>query len=704
MVRSKASSAKLKQNAPAAAAAANGGAAAAAAKPAAEVAAVVLDEKDTGIRLVMEVLGVPADKVKVEVKAGHGTPTAKLPSGAQVTGAMTLSKYFHTLSTASPDLLGTTDADKAEVEAQVDAALTIAKRLVPENFPASEKDRERIDGVLAEANAWLAGRVFAAGKGLTVADLFWFGAVYVSVATMPAAGRLKFSNVTRYFDLIQNLIAELGKPVHLAMVDIDLEYTAAELEALGVVDTAAAGKKEKTKEKKGVEAPEAAAKGAKADGAAAKKEGKKGKGEPNGATEKAAAAPAEKGKGAKAEKGAPGAEKKAAAAPAEKPKAEAEAKGDAAAAESTADLPPGEPDKLDLRVGKIISVQRHAQADTLYVEQVDLGEDKPRTVVSGLVKYMKESDLQDRLVVLLCNLKPQKMRGVESQAMVLASTSADGTTVELLDAPKGAKPGERCWFDTYPGTDFAQLNPKKKIWEGVQPRLRTDHLRRAVYSVQVAGIRTNSVLRCASGEVTVRTIVDGSINEHAKELGNSVPKEPFFFLKPTSSYIKAPEAIEIPKGCNVHHEIELGIVIGKTGRDISPKNFEDYIAGYVLAIDVTARDLQESAKNAGKPWSAAKGFDTFTPVGDFIEKSAIKDVNNLNLWLKVDDRVAQNGNTKDMVFKIPTLINYVSSIMKLEEGDLLLTGTPAGVGPMLPGSVVTAGLRVPGSTGDGMGF
>ncbi|KAJ3108871.1 hypothetical protein HDU97_010143 [Phlyctochytrium planicorne] len=183
--------------------------------------------------------------------------------------------------------------------------------------------------------------------------------------------------------------------------------------------------------------------------------------------------------------------------------------------------------------------------------------------------------------------------------------------------------------------------------------------------------------------------------EHAKELGNAVPKEPFFFLKPSSSFLKAPGSIEIPKGMNVHHEIELGLVIGKNGRDIQPEKADDYIAGYVLAVDVTARNLQDLAKKEGKPWSAAKGFDTFTPVGEFIEKSKVRNVDDLELWLKLDGKIKQNGNTKDMMFKVPTLIHYVSSIMKLEEGDVILTGTPSGVGPMLPGSVLTAGLRNP---------
>ncbi|CAG8508357.1 13619_t:CDS:2, partial [Ambispora leptoticha] len=181
--------------------------------------------------------------------------------------------------------------------------------------------------------------------------------------------------------------------------------------------------------------------------------------------------------------------------------------------------------------------------------------------------------------------------------------------------------------------------------------------------------------------------------EHAKELSNPVPKSPFFFLKPTTSYVLQGGNVEIPKGCVVHHEVELGVVIGKDGRDIPASKAFDYISGYALGIDLTARNLQESAKKKGYPWTTAKGFDTFLPIGDFIPKEAITNPSDVNLWLKLDDVIRQNGNTKDMIFPIETLIEHVSSIMKFEAGDLLLTGTPEGVGPVNPGQIITAGLN-----------
>ncbi|KAJ2721358.1 hypothetical protein GGI07_004028 [Coemansia sp. Benny D115] len=188
-----------------------------------------------------------------------------------------------------------------------------------------------------------------------------------------------------------------------------------------------------------------------------------------------------------------------------------------------------------------------------------------------------------------------------------------------------------------------------------------------------------------------------NFSEHAKELGNAVPTAPFFFLKPTSSYVQSPGRIEIPAGCVVHHEVELGVVIGKKARDVSAANAFEHVAGYALALDLTARNLQDEAKKKGLPWSAAKGFDTFTPVGPFIPASNIPDPHNVRLWIDVAGQIRQNGTTDAMIFQIPQLIEHVSRIMTLEVGDLLLTGTPKGVGPIVPGDRVVAGLEYNGS-------
>ncbi|XP_030046636.1 aminoacyl tRNA synthase complex-interacting multifunctional protein 1 isoform X2 [Microcaecilia unicolor] len=127
---------------------------------------------------------------------------------------------------------------------------------------------------------------------------------------------------------------------------------------------------------------------------------------------------------------------------------------------------------LDLRVGCIVTAKKHPDADSLYVEEVDVGEAVPRTVVSGLVKYVPLEQMQNRMAVLLCNLKPAKMRGVVSQAMVMCASSAE--KVEILDPPSGSVPGDRITFQGFPGEPEKELNPKKKMWEQIQPDLHTN--------------------------------------------------------------------------------------------------------------------------------------------------------------------------------------------------------------------------------------
>ncbi|XP_046569039.1 aminoacyl tRNA synthase complex-interacting multifunctional protein 1-like [Haliotis rubra] len=135
--------------------------------------------------------------------------------------------------------------------------------------------------------------------------------------------------------------------------------------------------------------------------------------------------------------------------------------------------------RLDLRVGKILSAEKHPDADSLYVEDVDVGEEKTRTVVSGLVKHIPLEQMQNRIAVFMCNLKPAKMRGVLSQGMIMCASSAD--KVEILEPPPGVQPGDRVTFEGYPGDPDAQLNPKKKIWETLKPDIRTDNNKVANY-------------------------------------------------------------------------------------------------------------------------------------------------------------------------------------------------------------------------------
>ncbi|KAF2750688.1 hypothetical protein M011DRAFT_437074 [Sporormia fimetaria CBS 119925] len=188
--------------------------------------------------------------------------------------------------------------------------------------------------------------------------------------------------------------------------------------------------------------------------------------------------------------------------------------------------------------------------------------------------------------------------------------------------------------------------------------------------------------------------------DHVKELNNQRPKQPFFFLKPPSS-ILLPNAGPVlrPRGVTMHYEVELGLVMGKTLRDLDPEDTQgalDAIEGYILAIDMTARNVQDEAKKKGLPWSIAKGFDTFMPVSNMIAKSQIPDPQNAHIWLSVNGEMKQSDNTELMLFRIPRQLSDISRVMTLEKGDIVLTGTPKGVGPVTTGDVMKAGLKVDG--------
>lgn len=182
--------------------------------------------------------------------------------------------------------------------------------------------------------------------------------------------------------------------------------------------------------------------------------------------------------------------------------------------------------------------------------------------------------------------------------------------------------------------------------------------------------------------------------EHAKELKNAVPTSPVIFLKPPSAYVTEGSPILVPiYSNNVHHEVELGVVIGKGGTAIPQADAMDHVAGYALCLDMTARDIQDDCKSKGLPWTLAKAFNTSCPVSEFIPKERIPDPGNVRLWLKVNDQVRQSGCTSDMIFSIPYLISYISEFISLEEGDLILTGTPKGVSAVQEHDELEAGIE-----------
>ncbi|KAJ3014528.1 UNVERIFIED_CONTAM: Glucoamylase, intracellular sporulation-specific [Siphonaria sp. JEL0065] len=434
---------------------------------------ITLDQFDLYTGLLLEVLAIPAAKLAVTKKKDVATPTATLTNGAKVSGPATVAKVLVSISGTNADWVGATDVEKTQVDKHIEEALVLHKTL------SSDKK----DAALATLDKALSTKVFIVGNHLTLADFFLYASLYTSVAKASKQTRIDLSNITRYFDLIQNLARQFAAITLTDKVDFDLDVLVEEIplvaEAKKKADPAAKGAakeaKEGAKKEKGVATPPVVAE--------MKPKEEKKKGGKDAASPAGSGAPKEK-KGEKAPKEA---------------KVEAEENIKA------------EPERLDLRVGYITSVKRHPDAESLYVEEIEIGEEKPRIVVSGLVKYMKEEDLLNRKVVLLCNLKPAKMRGIESQAMVLAATSVDGTTVELLDAPADSKAGDRCWFDSFRGTDFSQLNAKKKTWVTVQPRLKTNAFKQAVYSVSEAGVTFNNVLRTEVGEITVKSVAGASI-------------------------------------------------------------------------------------------------------------------------------------------------------------------------------------------------
>jgi 2-keto-4-pentenoate hydratase/2-oxohepta-3-ene-1,7-dioic acid hydratase in catechol pathway len=171
--------------------------------------------------------------------------------------------------------------------------------------------------------------------------------------------------------------------------------------------------------------------------------------------------------------------------------------------------------------------------------------------------------------------------------------------------------------------------------------------------------------------------------DHAEELNMDLPEEPILFLKPPTTVIGHEDTIMYPyQSHQVDYEAELAVVIGREARFVSQEDAFNYIAGYTVLNDVTARDLQQKDGQ----WTRAKSFDTFCPLGPWVETEM--DPSNQNISLKLNDTIKQNSNTKNMIFSVDELVEYISNIMTLNPGDVIATGTPPGVGPMKVGNVV----------------
>ncbi|KAJ1813531.1 G4 quadruplex nucleic acid binding protein [Coemansia sp. RSA 2598] len=314
-------------------------------------------------------------------------------------------------------LAGKTDAEKAEVSQW----LTMSAR-------HGQSERQ----IFAQTiNEHLAGKTYIVSNSVTLADIVVFGNIHAFMETLSAQKRFNWSNFSRWFDLIQHSVSEdaLAK-AGLKLVAIDLNAP--------------------------VPAKKQPAAPAKADKATPAAEGKK-KNKQEG----------QEGKDAQKDSQKEG----------KKEKKEKKEKKQPAAAKEELKI---EPSMIDLRVGHIVNVKKHEDADSLYVESIELGEPEPRTVVSGLVRFIPIEQMQNRDVVLVCNLKPVAMRGVKSFAMVLCATSPDGNTVEFVEPPKGSKPGDRVYFEGFEGREPEEvLKPKLKIFETIQPGLFTNESREA---------------------------------------------------------------------------------------------------------------------------------------------------------------------------------------------------------------------------------
>lgn len=181
--------------------------------------------------------------------------------------------------------------------------------------------------------------------------------------------------------------------------------------------------------------------------------------------------------------------------------------------------------------------------------------------------------------------------------------------------------------------------------------------------------------------------------EHAQELNNDVPDQPVVFLKPASSVIFDGDSVILPaQSNNVHHEVELTVALRKGGKHIAEQDALSHVAGYGVGIDVTARDIQQKAKDNAHPWAVAKGFDTFAPLSSFVSKQEVKDPQNIDLSMSVNGETRQADNTGLMIFPVASLISYLSQIFTLKAGDVIFTGTPKGVSAIHPGDQIKATL------------
>lgn len=178
---------------------------------------------------------------------------------------------------------------------------------------------------------------------------------------------------------------------------------------------------------------------------------------------------------------------------------------------------------------------------------------------------------------------------------------------------------------------------------------------------------------------------------HAREMGASTDGDPVVFMKPPTALVRSGGSVMPPSDCGaVHHELELVVVIDRTIRDVAEEQAYECVLGYAVGLDMTLRDVQSRAKERGEPWTIAKAFDTSAPMSEVARRDLVDDPHDLQMTLSVNGEPRQRAHTGDMVMKIPAIISYLSKYFTLERGDCIFTGTPEGVGPVVPGDRLVA--------------
>jgi 2-keto-4-pentenoate hydratase/2-oxohepta-3-ene-1,7-dioic acid hydratase in catechol pathway len=193
--------------------------------------------------------------------------------------------------------------------------------------------------------------------------------------------------------------------------------------------------------------------------------------------------------------------------------------------------------------------------------------------------------------------------------------------------------------------------------------------------------------------------------KHAEEMKTEVPKNPVIFGKTTNTLVTDEKPVIYPRILydnqevnQVDHEVELAFIISQTCKNIKSGNAHEYIDGYSIFLDITARKMQISDRNINLPWYRSKNFDTFGPIGPkIVSFKEIGDPHNLDIELKINGEIRQQSNTKYMIFKIPEIMSYISKFVTLFTGDIVATGTPSGVGPIQPGDSIEASIEHIGS-------